>query len=132
MVIVLAGILSAVAIPKIATIAESSRAAATREEMQRLKRGIVGDPELASGGRASSRGYAGDVGAVPPDLAALVARPAGVSSWNPYTRSGWHGPYVDPTGGDYLTDAWGAGYQYDPVARTITSIGSGSALVLGF
>lgn len=131
-VVAVLGVLSAVVIPRLGGVIEDSRTAATREEMQRLRAAITGDAALASGGRLSSPGYAGDVGALPPDLEALVTRPPAVDAWDPYAASGWHGPYVDSTGGDFLKDAWGSDYDYDPLARTITSSGSGSDIVLGF
>lgn len=126
------GVLSSVAIPRIDTMIETSRVNTTRVEMARLKEALVGNTTLSSGGRPIDRGYLGDVGELPPTLAGLVSRPPGVPAWDPYLRSGWNGPYVDSTGGRYLEDAWGDDYDYDPVARTITSTGSGAPIELGF
>ncbi|MCI0406150.1 MAG: type II secretion system protein GspG, partial [candidate division Zixibacteria bacterium] len=123
---------AAVAIPKIGDIITGSKTNATKEEMMRLKTAIVGNSSVTSGGRPSDRGYRGDVGSFPPNLTGLVARPGGVSAWNPYTRLGWHGPYIDSTGGEYLLDAWGAAYLYDSTARTLTSTGSGTNIVITF
>lgn len=131
-IIVVLGVVAAVAIPKIGDVITGSKTNATKEEMLRLKGGIVGNPSVSSGGRPSDRGYRGDVGSFPPNLTGLVNRPGGVAIWNPYTRLGWHGPYIDSTGGEYLRDAWGVAYVYDSTARTITSTGSGASIVIRF
>jgi hypothetical protein len=39
---------------------------------------------------------------------------------------------LDSTGGEYLRDAWDSSYVYDPGARTIESIGSGSSITINF
>jgi general secretion pathway protein G len=132
LIIVVLGILAVVAIPKIGDIITGSKTNATKEEMSRLKGGIMGNSSVTSGGRLSDRGYRGDVGSFPPNLTGLVNKPGGVAAWNPYTRLGWNGPYIDSTGGEYLKDAWGTAYVYDSTARTITSTGSGSNIIVGF
>ena len=132
LIIVVLGIVAAVAIPKIGDIITGSKTNATKEEMLRLKGGIMGNSAVTSGGRPSDRGYRGDVRSFPPNLTGLAVKPAAVAAWNPYTRLGWHGPYIDSTGGDYLKDAWGVAYTYDSTARTITSTGSGTSIVITF
>ncbi len=131
-IVVVLGVVAAVAIPKIGDIITGSKTNATKEEMLRLKTAITGNSAATSGGRFSDRGYRGDVGSFPPSLTGLVVRPGGVAPWNPYARLGWHGPYIDSTGGDYLRDAWGAAYLYDSTARAITSTGSGTNIVVNF
>ncbi|MGH8004865.1 MAG: prepilin-type N-terminal cleavage/methylation domain-containing protein [Limisphaerales bacterium] len=131
-IIVVLGVVATVAIPKIGDIITGSKTNATKEEMLRLKAAIMGNSSVTSGGRPSDRGYRGDVRSFPPNLSALVTKPAAVAVWNPYTRLGWHGPYLDSTGGDYLRDAWGVAYGYDSTARTITSTGSGTNIVINF
>lgn len=132
LIIVVLGVVAAVAIPKIGDLITGSKTNATKEEMMRLKAAIMGNPAATSGGRFSDRGYRGDVGSFPPNLTGLVTRPGGVAVWNPYTRLGWHGPYIDSTGGEYLQDAWRVNYVYDSTARTITSTGSGTNIVINF
>ena len=132
LIIIVLGIVAAVAIPKIGGIITSSKTSATKEEMMRLKAAIMGNSAVTTGGRPSDRGYRGDVRSFPSNLTGLVVKPAAVAAWNPYTRLGWHGPYIDSTGGDYLRDAWGAAYVYDSTARTITSTGSGTNIVVTF
>jgi len=132
LIIVVLGIVAAVAIPKIGGIITGSKTSATKEEMMRLKAAIMGNSAATSGGRPSDRGYRGDVGSFPPNLTGLAVKPAAAAVWNPYTRLGWHGPYIDSTGGDYLKDGWGVNYVYDSTARTLTSLGSGTNIVISF
>lgn len=126
MVIIVLGIMAAVAIPVIGSFIESSKETATKDEMQRLARALAGSDAH------SDRGFEGDVGRLPSTLADLTAKPASVPAWNAFTHVGWNGPYVDSTNGDYLTDAWGAVYVYDTVARTLESTGSGSSITISF
>jgi len=132
MVLVIVALIAAAAIPRVGLMIESSKKAATLEEMQEIKRAIVGDPAVTSGGQLVNVGYEGDVGSPPPDLLGLSSKPVGVSDYDRFTRRGWNGPYIDPDNLDYLTDAWGATYQYDPDARTITSVGSSESIVISF
>ncbi|MFQ5901723.1 MAG: type II secretion system protein GspG, partial [Thermodesulfobacteriota bacterium] len=111
-----------------------SRDRITKQEMETLRRAMVGDPSLVGAGIYSSRGFRGDVGRFPANaegLPALVTNP-GDPAWNRYTRTGWNGPYVDANIGDefgqtnsYLRDAWGNNYVYDSTVSppTITSCG---------
>jgi general secretion pathway protein G len=126
MVIIVLGIMAGVAIPVIGTFITSSKETATKEEMQRLARALAG------ANSESDRGYEGDVGRLPSTLADLTAKPASVPAWNAFTHVGWNGPYMDSTNGDYLTDAWGAAYVYDTLARTLESTGSGSSNTISF
>ncbi len=126
MVILVLGILSAVAIPVIGSFLGSSKITTTREEMRRLAAAISGsDPVRDSG-------YEGHVGYLPGSLADLVNKPDSVAAWNAYQQVGWNGPYIDNTDGEYLTDAWGSAYVYNASARTIASIGSGDTITISF
>lgn len=126
MVIIVLGIMAAVAIPVIGSFIASSKATATKDEMQRLARALAG------ANSESDRGFEGDVGRLPSALADLAAKPASVPAWNAFTGVGWNGPYMDSTNGDYLKDAWGQSYVYDTVARTLQSNGSGSPITVTF
>ena len=123
MVIVLLGILAAFVVPRMFKLHEAARINATKDELLQLRRAIVGNPDAISGGQYTDVGYLGDVGSPPPNLEALVHKPDDVPEWNPYTRIGWHGPYIDTLAGDYLHDAWGNEYIYDPDRRIIKSKG---------
>lgn len=126
MVIIVLGIMAAVAIPVIGSFIASSKETATRAEMQRLARALAGSNS------ESDRGFEGDVGRLPSTLADLTAKPASVPTWNAFTHVGWNGPYMDSTNGDYLKDAWGQDYVYDTLARTLESTGSGSSITINF
>ena len=123
MVIVILGILSAVAVPRFLRLQESACINATKQELLTLRRAIIGNPDAISGGQYTDVGYLGDVGSPPPNLEALIRKPDDVPEWDPYTQIGWHGPYIDTTEGDYLHDAWGNEYIYDKDNRTIKSKG---------
>ena len=125
-VIVTLGILAAVAIPYFADISDGTRINATRDEMQRLKRAIVGNPQAVSAGSYVDKGFAGDVGHLPSTLSDLVIKPDSVPPYNRLTRTGWNGPYIDGDAASYLTDAWGNPYLYDPANRRLVSPGAGN------
>ena len=131
-VIVILGIVAAVAIPRFGDFTESAKIEATHEEMGRLKKAIIGDPSVVAGGKFVSKGYEGDVGSPPSALVELVAKPGSVDIYNKFSGLGWNGPYIDSSGGKYLTDAWGVAYSYDATARTIISSGGASPITLSF
>jgi prepilin-type N-terminal cleavage/methylation domain-containing protein len=117
MVIVILGILAAVAMKTLDSGLETSRVEETRRELDQLALAISGNPELFSNGFRSDFGYVGDVGAMPPTLDALVQNP-GYATWKgPYIKSDYSG-FAD----DYKRDAWGQTYVYSG-STTIKSIG---------
>jgi prepilin-type N-terminal cleavage/methylation domain-containing protein len=126
MVIVAIGILAIVAIPKFGNMIAGSKEAATKDELRTLKIALVGSAQ------SNVRGYENDVGLLPPSLIGLAVKPAGVGNWDRFTQTGWHGPYIDTTGGEYLKDAWGSTYIYSQAARKIMSIGSGDTITAIF
>ena len=131
-IIVVLGILAAVAIPRFAGMAESSKMTATRSEMVAIKKAIVGNADVVAGGQLTDRGFEGDVGTPPGQLSDLVRKPDSIPAWDKFMRLGWNGPYIDSTGGDYLTDAWGATYFYDPESRRLVSTGGSDSIVVSF
>ena len=122
-VIVVLGILAAFALPRFGTMSNSSKIAATKEEMTSLKRAIIGNPSVVSGGQLIDRGFEGDVGFAPSRLQDLALKPDSINNYNKLTRLGWNGPYIDSSDGLYLADAWGSNYVYDRVNRRLISIG---------
>ncbi|MBN2226597.1 MAG: prepilin-type N-terminal cleavage/methylation domain-containing protein [candidate division Zixibacteria bacterium] len=120
-VIVILGIVAAVAVPRFGALTENSKINATKDEIARIKTAIIGDSRVVSGGEYTNRGFEGDVGYAPSRLVDLVHRPDSIPSYNKFTRIGWNGPYLDSAEQHYLTDAWQSPYVYDPNARTITS-----------
>lgn len=129
MVVVVLGLIAAVAVPRMGGLSESARINAAREELHRLRTAIVGSvgPDGVPRG-----GFAVDVGHPPDALPDLVRRPDSVAAWNRYIARGWNGPYIDSSGGAYLTDPWDSAYRYDPGAHTITSVGGESDIVVSF
>jgi len=123
-VIIVLGIMAAVAIPVVGSFIGSSRETATRDEMRRIAVAIAGD--------AAQRGFEGDVGGLPASLADLVRKPDTLNAWDPFLDVGWNGPYLDSTNTDYARDAWDSAYVYNPAARTLVSIGSGANITITF
>ena len=122
-VIVVLGILAAFALPRFGSMSNSSKIAATKEEMVSLKRAIIGNPSAVAGGQYIDRGFEGDVGFAPSRLQDLAIKPDSISAYNQLTRLGWNGPYIDSSNGLYLSDAWGTNYVYDRANRRLISIG---------
>lgn len=131
-IIVVLGILAAYAVPKFSSISDSSKITATKEEIQQLKRAIVGSPTIVAGGAMIDRGYLGDVGFVPSALKDLVTKPDSVSTYNKLTRIGWNGPYIDSAMGGYNKDAWGVAYVYQSSTRRIVSVGGTDSIIVTF
>jgi len=123
MVIIVIGILAAVATMKLTASLETAKFEATRAEMEQLAFAIVGNAAIHASGARDDFGYVGDVGAMPPNLDALATNP-GYSTWN--------GPYISQNddNDDFKKDAWNAEYIFfDTLLR---SIGSGSDIDLVF
>jgi len=123
-VIVVLGIVAAVAIQSSSVSVDSVRRTNTERKMDALANAIVGNPALMQDGVRSDFGYVGDVGAFPTSLSALYTNP-GLSTWNgPYI----HPPFTQDTI-SYRTDDWGKAFTYGG-GLTITSPGgSGPQIV---
>lgn len=127
LIIVIIGIVATIAMRSMQPAVDQSRIDATMEEMETLAQAIVGNKDLVSEGIRSDFGYIGDVGALPPNLEALVANPGGYATWE--------GPYVlndfveNPD--DFKRDAWGNEYAYSG-GVAIMSSGNGSPLTKQF
>lgn len=132
MVIVVLGIVAAIAIPLMGGIAESSRINATKSEMLMLKRAIVGNSTIVGGGRYIDVGFEGDIGHPPISLLELGVKPDSLSPYDKFTRIGWNGPYIDTSEDNYLRDAWGVEYLYNADARIIASVGGTDTLRISF
>jgi prepilin-type N-terminal cleavage/methylation domain-containing protein len=121
-VIVIVAILATIAIQKLAPVAETVKVEETKQEMDLLVAAIIGNADLHNNGTRNEFGYVGDVGALPPNLDALVTNP-GYATWN--------GPYInndfEQMTDDYKKDAWQTGYTYSG-GVAITSTGSGNSI----
>ncbi len=131
MIIVVLGILAAVAVPRFGDITESSKITATKKELATLKIAIAGNPDAIAGGKYIDRGFEGDVGFLPSQLPDLVSKPDSVSTYNKLTGLGWNGPYIDSTEDNYLKDAWDVAYVYQPASRRILSVGGTDSIIVG-
>ena len=136
LVIVLLGLLAAVAANVVTNAASQARFDETRKEMDSLKYAIIGNPELVNEGIRADFGFVGDMGRLPNSLDELVNQGA-LPAWNSSTGMGWNGPYIkgnfQENPNDYKVDAWGNNYSYDSGTGVITSLGAdGSAGGSGF
>lgn len=114
--------LAAIAVPMALKIFETAAEDATREEMDNLKRAMIGDTRKLQGSFRSDFGFLGDIGCLPDELRRLYdnGTPAlPVWSFVPakQTGAGWKGPYITgATVGDeadeYLKDQLGNDYAY--------------------
>jgi prepilin-type N-terminal cleavage/methylation domain-containing protein len=116
MVITLVAVLSAVALPQFIDFRDDARSAVTRDRLNSFRSSILGDPGT---GRT---GYLTHFGSPPPSLNALIVRGA-QPVYNPVTKIGWNGPYVDGTVPDWDRDAWGTALVYSGATRTLRSCG---------
>ena len=117
-VVIVLAVVAAVAVSKLGPQIETAKVEQTKREMEQLARAIVGNPAVYGSGTRGDFGYVGDVGALPPNLDALVQNPGGYATWD--------GPYIEAgmNGADFKTDGWGAPYVYQDTL--IRSVGSGS------
>jgi len=120
LVIIVIGIMAALAFKSMDVALDNSRWDATTQEMERLSWAIAGNPDLFANGVRSDFGYVGDVGSLPTNLDALVTNPGGYATWR--------GPYIQndftQNPNDYKTDAWGNLYTYTG-GVSVASGGSG-------
>ena len=117
LIIVIIGIITAVAVNQISTSLETAKVESTKSELDELAYAIAGNPALKGNGARNDFGYVGDVGGLPLNLDALVQNPGGYSTWD--------GPYVESGGStEYKRDGWGVDYTYTDTL--IRSTGSGS------
>lgn len=140
LVIVILGILSAVAIPKLGDLVNSSKINTTRQEMMTIKQALIGDASARVGAVVIDQGFIIDnLGAsnnldmTAFDVTNLVTKPGAWSVYNRVTRKGWNGPYISDDGtGSYLNDSWEQAYIFSQNAvsasgpnleNTITSLG---------
>ncbi len=131
------GILAAIAVPMALRIFQVTAEQATRDEMDNLKKAIIGDPQKLQSSFRSDFGFLGDIGCLPTVLDRLLTAGAFI----PFTfdsskqaGAGWKGPYITGSVGEIFTkDQWGNDYTYTPAAggcpltATLTSNGPDGA-----
>ena len=117
-VIIIVGIMTTVAVRKLSTSLDTAKYEHTKKELDALAAAMVGDPSLFAEGSRTDFGYVGDVGALPPNLDALVTNPGGFATWDgPYISRG-----VDLN--EFKQDGWKSAYVYSDTL--LRSTGSGS------
>ncbi|MCP4219055.1 MAG: prepilin-type N-terminal cleavage/methylation domain-containing protein [bacterium] len=105
---ILAGMITPLAVNYITT----KQYDACREELEIIKKAIVGDASLVDGGIRSSFGFVGDLGIFPANLQDLVTNAGAYPAW-PQADAlvnwnwGWRGPYLSE-----IRDPWGNTYNY--------------------
>ncbi len=115
------GILAAIAVPMALRIFQVTTEQATRDEMDNIKKAIIGDPQKLQSSFRSNFGFLGDIGCLPTVLDRLLT--AGALP-TPFTfdsskqaGAGWNGPYITGSVGEIFTkDQWGNDYTYTPAA----------------
>ncbi|UCD63156.1 MAG: type II secretion system protein [Candidatus Zixiibacteriota bacterium] len=124
-VIIIVGVVAAVAMRSLRGTVDLSRTEETKQEMDHLAWAIAGNPNLVSGGVRTDFGYVGDIGAVPLNLDGLVTNP-GYANWDgPYI----HDAYYAASGGsesEFKYDGWGKEYAY--TGDSIISTGGGTTI----
>lgn len=122
-VIIIIGIMTALAMQSMTVLVKDARTIKTKREMEMLSHAIVGDPSLMSSATRADFGYVGDIGAFPSSLQDLYSNPGGYATWS--------GPYIKPGFSEdvagFKTDEWGKAYTYTG-GVTISSTGSGSTI----
>jgi general secretion pathway protein G len=136
-ILVVVSILAALAIPVALRIFERTAEDTTREEMENIRKAILGDVQKLQGSFRNDFGYLGDIGCLPSttigDLDRLITQ-GSLSAWSfdstKQAGAGWKGPYITGTPGeDFKKDQLGNDYIYTPAAgacpltATLTSNG---------
>lgn len=126
MVLVLIAVLAAIAIPSFVNLTKDAKITVTTEKLNEMKRAIVGDSRRVANGQYLNPGFENNMGAVPTALTDLTTQGA-QTTYNPFTKRGWRGPYLSNTDANWNKDAWGTAIVYNSGARTLTSYGPDKA-----
>lgn len=123
---IVVAILAVVAIPQFVNFGSDAKDAVSRTRLKEIRMAIVGDPQAIAGGVYTKAGFEKDLAALPTalsELGVIGAYPA----YDPFTKIGWRGPYVDTSVPDWNKDAWGTTFSYSAGGRTLTSYGPDKA-----
>jgi len=120
--IAIVAIVSTIGVAAYVDYKTSSQLGATNARMQEIRLAFVGDASKIVEGNYLRTGIVADLGGSPESLSNLTNQ-GPYSFYNPTTRRGWKGPYVDPTNQNWSIDAWGNNFTYDSTAMTLTSCG---------
>jgi type II secretory pathway pseudopilin PulG len=122
-------ILATVTVPQFIDYSVHARVAVTEEKMSEIKKAILGDARVVSGGRNTELGYEIHCKEPPSSLQDLVVQPSSgncAQPYNPFTKRGWRGPYLKTSDESWDRDAWGQQIEVfgsNSPARTIRSCG---------
>src|SRR3990170_1377218 len=125
-------ILAAIAVPVALRIFERTAEDTTREEMDNIKKALLGNPQKLQTSFRNDFGLLGDIGCLPSTALGGLDRlltqgslPAWTFDSSKQAGAGWKGPYITGTPGeDFTKDQWGNNYTYtvpaDPCPLTAT------------
>jgi prepilin-type N-terminal cleavage/methylation domain-containing protein len=122
MVLILLAILTRIGITQFTDYSKDAKTAVTQDSLAALKRAIIGDSRVYGDGQLIKPGYIANTGNVPTSLLNLVTQ-GSATTYDPLTKRGWRGPYVDNTAASWNKDAWGTDFNYNSTVRTIKSCG---------
>lgn len=122
MTVTLVGIMSAVIIPQFIDYSQTAKTTVTQEKLISMKQAIIGDPRVVVEGRVIALGFLNHIGSLPSSLTDLVSQGAKVT-YDPFTKKGWRGPYLNNTDTNWNRDAWGTLIEYSAASRYVRSCG---------
>src|SRR3990170_3876242 len=119
-------ILAAIAVPVALRIFERTAEDTTREEMDNIKKALLGNPQKLQTSFRNDFGLLGDIGCLPSTALGGLDRlltQGSLPAWSfdntKQAGAGWKGPYITGTPGeDFKKDQLGNDYVYTPVAGT--------------
>jgi len=126
MVLILLAVISAVSIPSVINLSNNAKITVTTERLNEIKRAIVGDSRRVANGEYINPGFETNMGSLPTALTDLTTQGA-QSTYNPFTKRGWRGPYISDTSSTWNQDAWGTTIVYSSGGRSLTSYGPNKA-----
>lgn len=105
---------------------DQDRFESTISEMDKIREACIGNANQTEGGKRTSFGFLGDIGAIPTaaqGIAGLITNPtlpAWANSAAVRIGLGWNGPYLSAgdSDADFTRDAWGTAYLYCPAVAT--------------
>ena len=122
MVLMIVSVVSIIALPQFLDFSRDAKTAVTNEKLMVIKQAIIGDGRIVSEGRVVAAGFISNVGSVPTALTNLTTQGA-FANYDPFTKIGWRGPYVNSTDVNWNKDAWGTLLEYSQAGRYIRSCG---------
>lgn len=122
MVILLVGVLSAVMMPQFIDFRTDAKIAVTKDKLSSIKLALLGDARQVVNGVPVSPGYIKNMGSLPSSLTDLVTK-GSQATYDPFSKRGWNGPYLDSTNANWNKDGWDINFVYSSTGRTVTSCG---------